>query len=130
MRLPVLLALAVAFAGCSSTMQDVYDAKTTGRSAVYPVTPQKAREVTGDVLWNATREYPQVHLEKNFVCVKGGTGTDETLVGVWCEPQENPGRTRVTVVVRRSNGMQVATVMTEEQFHDEFAAAAGVKRLP
>jgi hypothetical protein len=125
-----LAAAALAVSGCRSTMKDVFNSKTEGRSAVYPVSPKKALEITGDVLWEATHEYPEAHLDYHFLCVKGGMGTDETLIGVWCEPQEDPEKARVTVVVRRQNGLQVATVLTEEQFHDNFARTAGVKRLP
>jgi hypothetical protein len=130
MRLAWLLPLLLAAAGCRSSMQDVYDAKTEGRSAVYPVAEKKAVEVSGDVIWETMRAYPENHPGKHFVCATGGMGSDQTLVGVWCEPQEDAGRTRVTVVVRRASGMQVDTLLTEEEFHDRFARGAGVKRLP
>jgi hypothetical protein len=127
----VIFALAAfAAAGCSSTMKEVYNAKAEGRSAVYPVPAVKAWEVTGDILWEATREYPEEHADLNFMCVQGGLGTDETLIGVWCDPLEDPAKTRVTVVIRRKSGIQVATVLTEEEFHDTFARATGAKRLP
>ena len=133
MRIHGLLFLAVsalAAAGCQSTMKEVFNAKTEGRSAVYPVTPVKAWEVTGDILWEATREYPEAHPDHNFMCAEGGMGTDETLIGVWCEPLEDPAKTRVTVVIRRKSGVQFATVLTEEEFHDVFARTTGAKRLP
>ena len=133
MRLSGLVVLAVAVlaaAGCRSSMKEVFNSKETGRSAVYPVPKAKAWEVSNDILWEATREYPEEHHEHHFLCVKGGLGTDETFIGVWCESQEDPAKTRVTVVVRRSSGIQFATVLTEEEFHDTFARATGVKRLP
>jgi len=89
-----LAAAALAVSGCRSTMKDVFNSKTEGRSAVYPVSPKKALEITGDVLWEATHEYPEAHLDYHFLCVKGGMGTDETLIGVWCEPQEDPEKAR------------------------------------
>lgn len=128
--LVVLAAAVLAAAGCRSSMKDVFNSKEEGRSAVYPVAKAKAWEVSNDILWEATREYPEEHREHDFLCVKGGLGTDETLIGVWCESQEDPAKTRVTVVIRRASGLQVATVLTEEEFHDTFARATGVKRLP
>lgn len=121
------LALAMAAAGCANTMKDVVAAKEDGKSAVYPVDPARAWEITDAVLWDATRESPDDHRDHGFVCVRGGLGDDETLIAVWVEPREKPKECRVTVVVRRANGAQIATVLTEEDFHSRFRRLAGIR---
>jgi hypothetical protein len=126
----VVAVAALVLSGCASSMEEVFRSKEKGRSAVYPVAPSVAWETSKTVLWNATNAYTEDHPEQNFLCLVGGMGTDETLVGVWCEPVENPANCRVTVVVRRKHSMQVSTKLTEEQFHDDFARSTGKKRLP
>jgi hypothetical protein len=129
MRIPgaSILALALAAAGCANTMKDVVDAKDGGTAVVYPVPPARAWEMTDLILWNATRESPEDHKDRGFVCVRGGLGDDETLIAVWVEPREKPKECCVTVVARRANGAQLAVVLTEDDFHSRFRRLAGLR---
>jgi hypothetical protein len=127
-RLGIALALVLAASGCTSTMKDVVAAKARGTTEVYPMAPAKAWEISESVLWEATRVAPEDYKDRGFVCLKGGLGSDETLIAVWVEPRPDPRESRVTVVCRRSSGLQIAVVLTEAEFHERFRQAAGLKR--
>jgi hypothetical protein len=118
--------LALAAAGCSTTMDDVIKSREDGTAAVYPCAAETAWNAATDVLWEATNVNPVEHRDRGYVCVMGGLGDDETFICVWITPTKLEGWTNVAVVARRANGFQMGKVLDEDAFHAEFVRMAKI----
>lgn len=122
------LALAsTASTGCRSrqSVRDAYDAHE-GTTHVYAVPAAEAYDAALDVLED--QEIDELEEHPKELHAIGGFGMNfvswGTWVGVWIEPIDAQ-RSEVTVVTKRKQAMNVATVLTETTFHEELA-----ERLP
>jgi hypothetical protein len=111
-------------------MGDVIQSKERGKgmSKVYPVDAGQAWEIARTVFrWERT-DTVEEHRSEGYMLTASGDSLISwgTVMGVWIEPVDNQ-RTRVTVVVKRKNPMEISTPFTEANFHDDFEMAARIK---
>lgn len=107
-------------------MSDVVRSKEQGKgtSRIYRVNVDQAWEIAKMVFHLEQTDAVEEHRSEGYML----TSIRETLVrwgavmGIWIEPV-NDDSTRVTVVIRRKNPIDVFPPLTETDFHEDFELA-------
>jgi hypothetical protein len=97
-------------------------------SRVYPVNAEQAWEIARTVFrWEETEAVEEHRAEGRMLASSRESPISwGTMMGVWIEPVDKD-KTRVTVVVKRKNPVEVSSPFTEANFHDDFEMAARIK---
>jgi hypothetical protein len=125
MKIVGCLLILVCATGCA-TMSDVVLSKEQGKgtSRIYRVNVDQAWEITKVVFRLEQTDAVEEHRSEGYML----TSIRETLVrwgavmGIWIEPV-NGDSTRVTVVIKRKNPIDVFPPLTEADFHEDFELA-------
>lgn len=129
MKMIGFLLLGIYLTGCATT-RDVVLSKERGRgmSKVYPVNADQAWEIARAVFrWERT-DAVEEHRSEGYMLTSSAESSISwgIVMGVWIEPVKND-RTRVTVVIKRRNPIEVFAPLSEATFHDDFEMAARIK---
>ncbi len=123
------LLIGICLTGCATT-GDVVRSKEQGRgmSKVYPVNADQAWEIARTVFrWEGTESVEEHRSEGYMLTSCGGTAISwGRVMGVWIEPVNNDS-TRVTVVIKKKNPIEVLAPLSEAAFHDDFEMAVRIK---
>lgn len=116
--------------GCS-TMQDVVQAKESGREGVtqtYPVAPNQAWDIAKTVFRWEGADAIEEHRDQGYMLTSSGINLVSygTVMGAWIEPA-GPG-SKVTVVTKRRVQTNLFTTLTESTFHRRFGQAVDIVR--
>ena len=132
--LSTIFILAVIFYGCA-TMSDVVRDKEKGTQKSYPINFEQAWDIAITVLrWEGCETIEQ-HQNSGYMLTTIGQDffSDGTLVGVWLE-EIDQDNTKMTVVTKRKEQLNLATGLTETTFHSSFEKAVNLvkkgKKLP
>ena len=121
-RLGLLLA-AVLASGCATTLEAVIRSKSEGKAVTYPIPKALAFVTAQSVLYECAQTNVDLYRSEGWMTVTAGSSTDTTFIVVWVDPGETAGESVVTAICRKKSGAQLRTMMTDQGFHDRFAAA-------
>ena len=111
---------------CASTMRDAVEGKEAGTAALYPVPPARAWSIARAIVFAAAHFDVRSNRERTMITCDAGTGTDTTYIAVWIEPGVDGSESRVTIRSVKEGGMQITSVLTEEEFHARFRERVGM----
>lgn len=126
-KILVILMVGVCLTSCATSMSDLvkYKEMGEGTSRVYPITVQKAWEISKKVLdWEGIGAYED-HRSEGYVLIRSGATWfyKETLIGIWVEPVNNI-QSKVTVITKSKRDVDTFVGLTERDFHENFALFA------
>lgn len=118
-----------------STMNDVANSKASGTSGIYSVTDAEAWNIAKVVFRWEGADAIEEHRKDGYMLTSSGLGlgTYGSVMGAWIDWIDK-NNTKVTVVTKRRNSLDIATTLTETTFHERFAQAVDIikagKSLP
>ena len=125
MKIMGCLLILVCATGCATT-SDVVRAKAHGKgtSRVYPLNVERAWEIARAVFRFEAPEDIEEHRSEGYMVARIGESSlsSGAVMGVWIEPVDNDN-TRVTVVIKRRDPIELSVPVTETDFHDNFVLA-------
>jgi hypothetical protein len=131
-RIVLVAALCVAatLSGGCATLNDVVEAKESGRegtSQVYPVTPDQAWDIAKTVLRWEGADAIEEHRAQGYMLTSSGMNLVSmgAVMGAWVEPVP-PSSSKVTIVTKRRVQTNIFTTLTEGTFHNRFAQAVEI----
>ncbi len=124
-RKTAMLLLSLLVASCASTMRDAVEGKERGTAALYPVPPAKAWSIARSIVFEAAHFDVHSNRERTMIVCDAGTGTDTTYIAVWIDPGVDASESRVTIRSVKEGGMQITSVLTEDEFHARFRERVG-----
>lgn len=110
--------------GCTSMDSVDQDAKGGGGDVrEYAVSKGRALEIAKEVF----KDFRAMSVEERADSVVASFSTNPITPGSYCGvyPVEKDGKTEVRVVSRRKSQISVFTCLTEDTFHEAFAAKVG-----
>jgi hypothetical protein len=125
-----LVGLAALLLYACASRQDVLVTKLRGRgtSHLYPVTVDQAWNISKAIFRLEPTDAIEEYRSENYMLTSENAGplSAATYLGVFFEPAEAPGETRVTFVARRKTPTQSYPALTESSFHQKFAELVGL----
>lgn len=124
--LSVTFVLAISFYGCA-TMSDVVRDKDKGTHKTYPINMEQAWDIAITVLRWENCETIEQHQNAGYMLTTIGQDffSDGTLVGVWLDEVDKEN-TKITVVTKRKEQLNLATGLTETTFHSSYEKAVNI----
>ncbi|MDO8462559.1 MAG: hypothetical protein Q7S98_06880 [Deltaproteobacteria bacterium] len=124
----IFSACLVLLVGCA-TMSDVVKAKQEGKGTTkdYAVTDKQAWDISKAVFRWEGSDAIEEHRDEGYMLTSSGMNLVSygTVMGAWVEKIDK-NNTRVTVITKRKQKMNLATTLTESTFHKRFAQAAKI----
>jgi hypothetical protein len=122
----VVLAAAATLAWACATKQDIVITKLRGRTngRVYPVTFDQAWAISKAIFKLEPTEALEEHKADGYILTSQDASglSPGTYMGVFIEPGDRPGESKVTFIARRRTPTQAYSALSEPLFHKKFAA--------
>lgn len=122
-KLFISVVLMISITSCA-TMSDVIKNKDKGTVVVYPVTKEQALKIARQVfLWEGTDAVEYFEDNNLLLTSSNNNGfSSGTFMGAWVDPTDE-NNTKVTIVTKRKQQLDLYTTLTESTFHRRFAQA-------
>jgi hypothetical protein len=122
----VVLAAAATLAWACATKQDVVITKLRGRTNghLYPVTFEQAWAISKAIFKLEPTEALEEHKADGYILTSQDASglSPGTYMGVFIEPGDRPGESKVTFVARRRTPTQAYAALNDVLFHKKFAS--------
>lgn len=124
----IFSACLILLVGCA-TMSDVVKAKQEGKGTTkdYDVTEKQAWDISKTVFRWEGSEAIEEHRDEGYMLTSSGMNfvSYGAVMGAWVEKIDK-NNTRVTVITKRKNKVNIATTLTESTFHKRFDQAVKI----
>ena len=123
---------AISLALACATKQDVLIAKLRGRAdgRIYSVTFDQAWSISETIFRLEPTDAIEEHRSDGYILTSQNAGglSAGTYMGVFIEPAERAGESKVTFIARRKTPTQAYPALNDATFHKKFAELVGLIR--
>jgi len=120
-----IVVVALIVIGACATKQDILVTKLRGRAAghIYPVTLDQAWNISKTLFHLEPTDAIEEHRPDGYMLTsQNAEGLNAgTYMGVFIEPGERPGESKVTFIARRKSPTQAYPALGDGMFHKKFA---------